>query len=67
MKTKKEMVSVKNILTTKNPAFFKKYPKFFTDFSTAALGKLLREREINGFLAERGFIPIRFSISRTRW
>ncbi|MDD3467963.1 MAG: 1-acyl-sn-glycerol-3-phosphate acyltransferase, partial [Campylobacterales bacterium] len=45
------MVSVKNILTNKNPGFFRKYPKFFTDFSTLTLGKILKEREINDFLS----------------
>ncbi len=45
------MVSVKEILTSKNPMFFQKYPKFFTDFSTLVLAKLLKEREINDFLS----------------
>ncbi len=46
------MVSVRNILANKNPTFFKRYPKFFTDFSTMALSKLLKEREINDFLSK---------------
>ena len=52
VKKSKKMVSVKEILTSKNPMFFQKYPKFFTDFSTLALAKLLKEREINDFLAK---------------
>ncbi len=46
------MVSVKNIIATKNPTFFRKYPKFFTEFSALALGKILKEREINDFLTK---------------
>lgn len=46
------MVNVREIISSKNPSFFRSYPKLFADVSVSALSKIVKEREINEFLSQ---------------